>query len=183
MHVCLQSGSENTLKRMHRFYTANQFRDMCTRIKQFRPDFNLTTDIIVGFPGETEAEFAESCDFAKEIGFSHIHTFKYSVRSGTKAATLPDQIPEKVKTQRSETMRGISLQNRIAYFNRMKGSKQRLLVERIDSHGMAKGYGENYIPLLLKANGIQRNRFVEVCLKETINADNEEKMAFLCSII
>ncbi len=183
MHVCLQSGSENTLKRMHRFYTANQFRDMCTRIKQFRPDFNLTTDIIVGFPGETEAEFAESCDFAKEIGFSHIHTFKYSVRSGTKAATLPDQIPEKVKTQRSETMRGISLQNRIAYFNRMKGSKQRLLVERIDSHGMAKGYGENYIPLLLKANGIQRNRFVEVCLKETINTDNEEKMAFLCSII
>lgn len=67
MHVCLQSGSENTLKRMHRFYTASQFRDMCARIKQFRPDFNLTTDIIVGFPGETDAEFNECCTFVQAV--------------------------------------------------------------------------------------------------------------------
>jgi threonylcarbamoyladenosine tRNA methylthiotransferase MtaB len=120
MHICLQSGSDDTLKRMHRFYTVAQFRDMCQRIKAVRPDFNLTTDIIVGFPGETEITFKESCDFAREIGFSHIHTFKYSVRTDTKAATMPDQIPEKTKSERSEIMRQISLENKLKYFEAMQ---------------------------------------------------------------
>lgn len=183
MHICLQSGSESTLKRMRRFYTAQQFRDMCKRIRLFRPDFNLTTDIIVGFPGETDGEFEESCSFAKEIGFSHIHTFKYSVRTGTKAAAMTDQIPEKVKSKRSEIMRAISLENRIDYFNRMRGRTQRMLVERIDSKGMAKGYGENYIPIQIEAPDIRRNQFVKVRLEEIILSDNEEKIAFLGSKI
>ncbi len=179
MHICLQSGSNDTLKRMHRFYFVEQFRDMCLRIKSVRPDFNLTTDIIVGFPGETETTFKESCDFAREIGFSHIHTFKYSVRTGTKAATLPDQIPERIKSERSEVMRQISLENKTKYFEAMQGKTQRMLIERIDSKGMARGYGENYIPVLLKGENLKRNTFINISLGEIVNQGNEEKMSFV----
>ena len=178
MHICLQSGSEDTLKRMHRFYTAAQFREMCQRIKTFRPDFNLTTDIIVGFPGETETTFQESCDFAREIGFSHIHTFKYSKRTGTKAAVMPDQVPESEKSRRSEIMRGISLENKLRYFEQMKGRTQRMLIERIDTKGIARGYGENYVPIQIQQDGLAKNTFVEVNLEAIINPDNEDKMAF-----
>ena len=182
MHICLQSGSDDTLKLMHRFYTVSQFREMCERIKIFRPDFNLTTDILVGFPGETEETFRESCDFAREIGFSHIHTFKYSKRTGTKAAAMPDQVPEKVKSERSEVMRAISLENKLRYFEQMKGKTQRLLIERNDAKGVARGYGENYIPILLQGEGLEKNTFVEVTMEEIINPNNEDKMAFVSSL-
>ncbi|MBO6027383.1 MAG: tRNA (N(6)-L-threonylcarbamoyladenosine(37)-C(2))-methylthiotransferase MtaB [Bacteroidales bacterium] len=178
MHICLQSGSEDTLKRMHRFYTAAQFREMCQRIKAFRPDFNLTTDIIVGFPGETEATFQESCDFAREIGFSHIHTFKYSKRTGTKAAAMPEQVPETEKSRRSEIMRAISLENKLKYFEQMKSRSQRMLIERIDAKGMARGYGENYVPIRVLGDGLERNTFINVILKEISNKDNEDKIVF-----
>lgn len=183
MHICLQSGSEDTLKRMHRFYTAAQFREMCQRIKQFRPDFNITTDIIVGFAGETDATFKESCDFAREIGFSHIHTFKYSVRTGTKAATMPDQVPEAVKTQRSEVMRTISLENKLRYFQMMQGRTQRMLIERVDAKGVARGYGENYLPIQVKGENLQHNTYINIRLGEIINVDNEDKMVFKGVII
>ena len=178
MHICLQSGSDDTLKRMHRFYTVGQFRDMCQRIKTYRPDFNLTTDIIVGFPGETEQTFNESCGFAREIGFSHIHTFKYSARTGTKAATMPDQVPEKVKTERSEVMRQISLENKIKYFEIMQGRPQRMLIERIDSHGIARGYGENYLPIVASGKDLKRNTFTHIVLGEILHRENEDKMTF-----
>ena len=180
MHICLQSGSDDTLKRMHRFYIVAQFRDMCQRIKAFRPDFNLTTDIIVGFPGETETTFKESCDFAREIGFSHIHTFKYSVRTGTKAAVMPDQVPEKVKTERSEVMRQISLENKIKYFESMQGKTQRMLIERIDGKGTARGYGENYIPVILNNCKAEKNTFINIRLGEILHRHNEEKISFDC---
>ncbi len=183
MHICLQSGSDDTLKRMNRHYTAGQFREMCQRIKAFRPDFNITTDIIVGFPGETETTFKESCDFAREIGFSHIHTFKYSVRTGTKAATMPDQVPEKVKTERSEVMRQISLENKNRYFDTMQGKMQRMLIERIDSKGNARGYGENYIPVVLNNCKAEKNTFINIKLTEILRRDNEEKMSFNCESI
>ena len=179
MHICLQSGSDDTLKRMNRHYTVAQFREMCQRIKAFRPDFNLTTDIIVGFPGETDQSFKESCDFAKEIGFSHIHTFKYSIRNGTKAATMPDQVPEKVKTERSEVMRQISHENKLKYFHAMQGKTQRLLVERIDKKGTSRGYGENYVPVELRDPSAEQNTFINIRLGEIINQDNEEKMSFM----
>ena len=178
MHICLQSGSDDTLKRMNRHYTVGQFRDMCQRIKTYRPDFNLTTDIIVGFPGETEQTFNESCGFAREIGFSHIHTFKYSARTGTKAATMPDQVPEKVKTERSEVMRQISLENKIKYFEIMQGRPQRMLIERIDSHGIARGYGENYLPIVASGKDLKRNTFTHIVLGEILHRENEDKMTF-----
>ncbi len=182
MHICLQSGSNNTLRRMNRHYTIGHFREMCQRIRAIRPDFNLTTDIIVGFPGETEQTFKESCDFACEIGFSHIHTFKYSVRTGTRAATMPNQVPENIKTERSEVMRQISLENKLNYFQAMQEETQRMLIERIDSKGIARGYGENYVPIQLKGNGLERNIFINVRLNEIVNQGNEEKIAFVAEM-
>lgn len=175
MHICLQSGAESTLREMHRHYTAAQFKAMCDRIKSAVPDFNITTDVIVGFPGETVEDFAESAELCREIGFSHIHTFKYSVRTGTKAAAMPNQVPETVKTERSAVIRQISAENKLKYFNRMLGKPQKMLIERIMADGTARGYGENYIPLQLKAKGLEKNSFVEVILKDVINkGDNSE---------
>ena len=182
MHICLQSGSDLTLRQMHRHYTVEQFREMCRRIKDFRPDFNITTDIIVGFPSENEQQFKESCDFAREMGFSHIHTFKYSIRSGTKAASMPNQVPENVKTQRSEVMRQISKENKLRYFEQMRGKTQRLLVERMDAKGNARGYGENYIPIVIHGSHLQRNNYTDVIINEIINIDNEDRMQFVGKI-
>lgn len=146
LHLCLQSGSENILLKMRRMYTAASFLKMIQNLKKRDPLFNFTTDIIVGFPGETEDDFIDTVNLCREIGFSHIHTFKYSVRNGTRAARMEDQVPEKVKTERSRLIRELSFKNRLAYFNRMLGKEQRVLLER-PKKGLFRGYGENYIPV------------------------------------
>ena len=175
MHICLQSGAENTLKAMRRHYTASEFKTMCDRIKSAIPDFNITTDLIVGFPGETEEDFMESAQMCREIGFSHIHTFKYSIRNGTKAATMPNQIPEKIKTERSAIIRSISAENKKKYLEQMMGKQQKMLIERINSDGIAQGYGENYIPMRLRGKYLEKNTFVNVKVDSIIEkGDNSE---------
>ena len=178
MHICLQSGSTSTLQRMNRHYTASQFEQLCNHIREIVPTFNITTDIIVGFPGETEEEFQESVQLAKSIGFSHIHTFKYSIRNGTRAAVMPNQISDKLKTERSEIIRNISAINRKQYFEHMLGHTQRMLIERIDADGTARGYGENYIPIRLKHASVAKNTFVNVRITAIIGkGDNSECLA------
>ena len=148
---------------------------MCDRIKNAIPDFNITTDLIVGFPGETEEDFLESAQMCREIGFSHIHTFKYSIRNGTKAATMPNQIPDKIKTEHSAVIRKISAENKKRYFEQMMGKSQKMLIERIDSNGTAQGYGENYIPMRLKGKHLEKNTFVDVKIDSIIEkGDNSE---------
>lgn len=176
MHICLQSGAENTLKSMRRHYTAAEFKNMCERIKTTIPDFNITTDLIVGFPGETEEDFLESAEMCREIGFSHIHTFKYSVRNGTKAATMPNQIPEKIKTERSAVIRNISSENKKRYFEQMIGKQQKMLIERISSDGIAQGYGENYIPMRLKGKHLEKNTFVDVIVDGIIGKGDKAEV-------
>ena len=176
MHICLQSGAENTLKAMRRHYTAYEFRTMCERIKTAIPDFNITTDLIVGFPGETEEDFLESAQMCKEIGFSHIHTFKYSIRNGTKAATMPNQIPEKIKTERSAVIRNISAENKKRYFEHMIGKPQIMLIERVKTDGIALGYGENYIPMRLKAKDLEKNTFLNVIVDNIIGKGDKSEV-------
>ncbi len=146
LHMCLQSGSDSVLRRMHRKYTVAGFMKMMESIRSRYPDFNFTTDIITGFPGETEDEFAATVRVVREARFSHIHTFKFSVRDGTPAARMEGQIPEKVKTERSRIIREVSLQNRLEYFRSMLGRSQEVLFEK---HGRAisMGYGEHYLPV------------------------------------
>jgi threonylcarbamoyladenosine tRNA methylthiotransferase MtaB len=164
LHLCLQSGSEAILLKMRRMYTAKQFREMAEKLKKLHPDFNLTTDIIVGFPGETEGAFQETVSMASDLSFSHIHTFKYSVRNGTRAERMPDQISEKEKNRRSEIIRNISDEQKRGYILSMIGKKQRMLIERTGTDGFARGYGENYFPIRLRAKNISRNEFVDVII-------------------
>lgn len=164
LHLCLQSGSEDILLKMRRMYTAKQFMSMAEKLRIMYPGFNLTTDIIVGFPGETEEDFGKTITMAKDLAFSHIHTFKYSVRSGTRAVRMADQLPEKVKNQRSELIRAISDENKRAYLNTMIGRQQRLLVERVGADHVVRGYGEHYIPIRIKEKGVEKNSFVPVTL-------------------
>lgn len=162
MHICLQSGSEEILKKMRRMYTAKEFLQLMEKIRADYPDFNLTTDIIVGFPGETETHFRETVEMVKKIGFGHIHTFKYSVRKGTRAEKMPDQVDEKTKTERSEIIRQLAEKAKLDYRKSFIGKRQRVLVERFNRKGFATGYGEHYIPIIIESKGLKKNEFYDV---------------------
>jgi threonylcarbamoyladenosine tRNA methylthiotransferase MtaB len=152
LHMCLQSGSDKILLMMRRQYTVDEFKAMVNKVKSQIPNFNFTTDIIVGFPGETEEDFQESCQVAEEIGFSHIHTFKYSVRNGTRAQRMPNHVPDKIKTQRSNIIRELGEKHKRIYRSSLIGKTQRVLVEKMDKDGFATGYGEHYVPVRFKAD-------------------------------
>ncbi len=165
LHLCLQSGSDAVLLRMRRMYPLSGFREITDKIRDRYPDFNLTTDIIVGFPGETEDDFQATCEVVREIGFSHIHTFKYSRRKGTRADRMPDQVPEKVKTERSEIIRGISEENKRRYRSSLIGITQQVLVEKIHA-GLARGYGEYYVPVVFQGGRAAPNRIHTIRLTD-----------------
>ena len=171
MHICLQSGSEDILLKMRRMYTAGLFEEMAAKLKDSFPDFNLTTDIIVGFPGETEEDFMQTVKLSERIGFGHIHTFKYSVRKGTRAERMPEQIPDRVKTQRSEIIRQLSEKTKLEYRKSFVGKTQKVLVEKIDKDGFATGFGEHYIPVIIQEKGLKQNCFYDVRLNGQIFKD------------
>jgi threonylcarbamoyladenosine tRNA methylthiotransferase MtaB len=165
LHLCLQSGSERMLLRMRRQYTRDQFKEIAERIRARQPHFNLTTDIIVGFPGETEEDFQESCLIAEELEFSHIHTFKYSRRKGTRADRMPDQIDEQTKSERSERIREISERNKRRYRERLVGTTERLLSERVEvqnGRSYVRGYGGHYAPIVAEVPEPEQNRFYDL---------------------
>jgi len=160
LHLCVQSGSERILLKMRRQYTLAGYEAIVDRIRREQPGFNITTDIIVGFPGEEEQDFQESCRIARNLGFGHIHTFKYSVRRGTRAERMPGHVPEKEKSRRSEIIRAISEQTKRSYRESLIGSQERMLVERIDP--LPRGYGEHYVPIQLNSDSVRENEFIDV---------------------
>jgi threonylcarbamoyladenosine tRNA methylthiotransferase MtaB len=133
------------------------------KIRSFFPDFNLTTDILVGFPGETEKEFQETARIARDAAFSHIHTFKFSTRKGTRAERMKDQVPEPIKQERSEVIRKISDENKFAYRNSFIGKTQDVLIEKVNG-SIGNGYGEHYIPVEFDPLGKRNNDMVTVRL-------------------
>ncbi len=163
LHLCLQSGSDKILLQMRRQYNLKQFYSIINSLRSRYPDFNFTTDIITGFPGETDEDFMQTCKVVEDIGFSHIHTFKYSVRQGTRAAKMTEQIPEKIKHRRSEIVRIIGEANRKRYRKAMIGKEQTVLVEKVQK-GIARGYGEHYVPVEFKSK-TEKNTFrtVKIC--------------------
>ena len=170
LHLCLQSGSERIVKRMNRNHTVAGYQTLIEKLRSAHPLFNFTTDIIVGFPGETDQDFEETCRVVRDIGFSHVHTFKYSMRKGTKASTMPDQISEIIKKQRSEVIRKISEENKLAYCSRFIGKKQTVLVEKVSRLGYAKGYGEHYLPVEFRPGREGNNYFTKVLIGEVNSA-------------
>ena len=165
-HLSLQSGSDTVLKRMNRKYTTDEYRNIVKLIRKYMPNAGITTDIIVGFPGETEEEFSETLEFVKEIKFSKIHVFKYSPRKGTPAAKYENQIDGNIKNNRSETL--ISLGERlIKQFNlNFINSNITVLFEEESKKekGFIEGYTTNYIRVKAKdsANMIGQIKNVEI---------------------
>ncbi|MBU3928103.1 MAG: tRNA (N(6)-L-threonylcarbamoyladenosine(37)-C(2))-methylthiotransferase MtaB [Bacteroidetes bacterium] len=171
LHICLQSGSEEILLKMRRMYTASSFKKMANQLKTLHPGFNLTTDVIVGFPGETETHFQETLDAIQAIGFGHIHTFKYSIRKGTRAERMPEQIPGKIKTNRSETVRRLAEDMKRTYRDTFVGKTQRVLVEKILPDGTASGFGEHYVPVVIHDSGLKPNIFYKVEIQHIMNLE------------
>jgi len=150
LHLPLQSGSDTVLKRMARRCKTDQYRRLIETARGAIPDFNLTTDIIVGFPGETEAEWREGMDFIRETGFSHIHIFPYSARAGTKAAALPDQVPNEVRKRRCRELHDLARVMKREYAGGFIGRNLPVLVEQQDRDAetgtlSARGYTPNYL--------------------------------------
>ena len=139
-HLSLQSGCDTTLERMNRRYTTSEFRKIVEILRQNIPEVALTTDIIVGFPGETDEEFETTYQFLKEIKFSKMHVFKYSPRRGTKAATFPNQINGNIKDKRSERLISLSLENEKEFASQYIGNSIEVLFE--NEH---EGHTANYI--------------------------------------
>jgi threonylcarbamoyladenosine tRNA methylthiotransferase MtaB len=171
LHLCLQSGSDNILLKMRRTYTIGKYMNMVNKLRSKYPGFNLTTDIMVGFPSECDEDFEETCCIAHEVGFSHIHTFKFSVRKGTRAERMTNRIPEGVKNIRSERIREIADYNKRIYRESFVGNTQEVLIETADEHS-GQGYGEHYVPVEVILPGLKNNDLVKA--KITAIRDGEE---------
>lgn len=143
-HLSLQSGCTETLKRMNRRYTAEEFKEVTKRLRTKFHNAALTTDIIVGFPGETEQEFNQTYEFLKDIAFYKMHIFKYSPRKGTKAAVMPNQIDGKLKEERSKKLIELSNENECNYNRNYVGKDIEVLFEERDGKYI-KGHTKNYI--------------------------------------
>jgi threonylcarbamoyladenosine tRNA methylthiotransferase MtaB len=173
LHLCLQSGSDHILMKMRRTYNVLSYLNLVEQLKNRYPLFNFTTDLLVGFPGETDADFNDSCQVIRQVGFSHIHTFKYSVRKDTRAERMPDQVSEKVKQQRSAVIRNLALENKQNYRNLFIGRQQRVLVEKVSGTNMAQGYGQHYVPVEFKATKTGTNYFQQVTVKNISTASHD----------
>ena len=180
-HLSLQSGCDATLKRMNRRYTTEQFKHIVNLLRNIYSDVNLTTDIIVGFPGETEQEFEQTYQFLKEIKFYKMHIFKYSQRKGTVAATMPNQIDGKVKEERSKRLIELSNKNELEYNKTYVGKTVEVLFEE-EKDGMNRGHTQNYMvvcsPIDKKAtDGINKENLDNKILNVLCQEANQEYIA------
>lgn len=160
-HLSLQSGCDETLKRMNRRYSTQEFKEIVERLRKAYVDVILTTDIIVGFPGESQEEFEETYEFLKEIQFYKMHIFKYSPRKGTKAAQMKEQIDGKLKEERSQKLIVLSDQNEKEYNEKYLGKEVQVLCEE-KKDGFYQGHTKNYIRVKIKAKEELENKIVKV---------------------
>ncbi|MDY4619223.1 MAG: tRNA (N(6)-L-threonylcarbamoyladenosine(37)-C(2))-methylthiotransferase MtaB [Bacilli bacterium] len=144
IHIPLQSGSDSILKLMNRKYDLKYFFDKIDMIRSVRPDISITTDVIVGFPGETEEMFLETMETCKKINFSKIHAFPYSERKGTKASMMDGKVPESVKHERVKKLLELSDSLEKSYYDKFKGKKLDVLIEEVNESG-SKGHTSNYL--------------------------------------
>jgi len=148
LHLPLQSGCDATLRRMGRRYTSREFEALVQRARACIPDLTITTDLIVGFPGETEAEFAESLSFVQAIGFARAHVFPYSLREGTPATRMADQVPPPVKAERTRIVRAVAAEGERAWRRRFVGATREVLWESCHPSGDVstwKGLTDHYL--------------------------------------
>ncbi len=164
-HLSLQSGCNITLKRMNRKYTTEDFESIATKIRKSFPEVTLTTDIIVGFPGETEEEFNITYNYLKKINFYKMHIFKYSPRKGTIAEKMPNQVDGKIKEERSRKLIELSNKNEKEFLEKYINKKLEVLFEK-EEDGYFKGHTKNYIIVNTKADADFNNKILEVVVKK-----------------
>ena len=176
-HLALQSGCDATLKRMNRHYTTAEYADLCTRLRSHFPDCALTTDVMVGFPGETEEEFNASCQFVKDIAFSRVHVFAYSRRPGTRADRLPNQIDNAEKARRSKEMIAVCRRSAEQYAERYVGKVVPILLETPYPDGTVDGHTDTYLTVRVKTektSGSLINAAISACEGEILYGEEAE---------
>ncbi len=169
-HLSLQSGCTETLKRMNRRYTTEEFKAVTKRLRAKFPNAALTTDIIVGFPGETDEEFNTTYEFLKEIAFYKMHIFKYSQRKGTKAAVMPNQVDGKIKEERSKKLIELSNENEYNYNRKYIGKQVEVLFEEREGEYL-KGHTTNYIVVKHKTD---KNDLINKIAKVTVSEAKQD---------
>lgn len=167
-HLSLQSGSDNVLKAMNRHYTTERYLEIVRSIRRYFPNAGVTTDIITGFPSETEKDFEVTCDFARSVGFSDIHVFPYSEREGTRAAAMK-QIPMAERRARAHSLIGIKAELKRAFLEKQRGKTLSVYFEENEDCGFASGYAENYVRVYADARpGEIKNVAVSEIYKEGV---------------
>lgn len=177
-HISLQSGSDKTLKRMNRRYTTEEYYQSVEKIRTYFDNPVITTDIIVGFPGETEEEFDETYEFLKKIKFYQTHIFKYSRREGTKAYNMKNQIPSEIKNNRSKILLELSYKNKKQYEEDMIGRKEIILIEEKEGKYFT-GHTKNFVKVYLKSNENLQGKIQKV---KIIKLDEDKLKAEILSI-
>jgi len=167
LHLCLQSGSDRILLAMRRMYTVSQYRDVVKRLRTVDPDFTITTDVIVGFPGEGEQEFAESMAVTDSADVAHVHMFPYSLRSGTRAERMPHHVTSDEKRARGTRLQEAAQRRKRRIRERFVGRRQRVLVEQVSTTPegpVATGLSEYYHPVRISTDPdiVQANTFYDV---------------------
>lgn len=167
-HLSLQSGCDETLKRMNRHYDTKEYKRIVDTIRKHFENPAITTDIMVGFAGETDEEFEKSLEFAKQIGFAKAHVFSYSRREGTKAAKMPNQVPAQTKKERSVKLIQLTDQSRQEFLTSQVGTTAEVLFETQDKQGN-HGYTKNYTPVYVQTNCDLQGKILKVKITKTKN--------------
>lgn len=167
-HLSLQSGCDATLKRMNRYYTAEEYYEIAQNLRENFENVALTTDVMVGFAGETDEEFEQSLNFVKKVGFAKVHVFAYSIRSGTRAATFENQVRPDVKKQRSQVMLAAVEESRRYFLNTQVGRVEPVLFEQQDSDGFWLGHTRNYTPVKMKSAANLQSQIVSTELTAVV---------------
>lgn len=173
-HLSLQSGCDATLKRMNRCYNAAEYQACCEILREEFDNPAITTDVIVGFPGETEEEFAETERFLKAIHFYEMHIFKYSRRAGTRAADMPDQVPEGTKSVRSDILLALEKQQSLEYRGRFLGTEEEILLEEpieIDGTKYMMGHTRQYVKGAVPYEEGLKNKTVKGIFTKALNEE------------
>ena len=181
-HLSMQSGCDNTLKRMNRHYTSDEYFEKCELLRKYFDNPAFTTDVIVGFPGETQEDYEISREFVKKVRFSELHVFKYSKRDGTVAAKMENQIPEPVKTERSEDLIKVGENLTMEYRRKFIGKKVSVLFEEtinVAGENYWVGHTKEYIKVIMKSDkdisGDIKNVSLIGFANECLNCENIEK--------
>ncbi|MFW6230001.1 MAG: tRNA (N(6)-L-threonylcarbamoyladenosine(37)-C(2))-methylthiotransferase MtaB [Halanaerobium sp.] len=171
LHLPLQSGSDQILNAMQRPYTVAEFKETVSELRERIPDLALTTDVIVGFPGETEETFAKTIEVVKEIAFAKVHVFPYSAREGTPAAEM-EQLNGNIVTEYSKKLRLVNEALMLDYQKKFLGEKREVLIEEVRDHrtDLLTGYTDNYLKVLVDGPDSLKNELVEVKLDESFDS-------------